>query len=175
MRKIDLTGKVFGRLTAVCFAYRKGGRRFWLCKCQCGNTTYISVTNINSVRPVQSCGCLRLEVLTKGRESNWTHREAGLRTTEYRAWENMQARCYNPNHPNYRYYGPMGVTVCKRWRDSFEVFLSDMGRKPSVRHSLDRYPDPYGNYKPSNCRWATPIQQRHNRRDSIKTKGDNHV
>ena len=58
------------------------------------------------------------------------------------------------------------VSVCKRWIDSFENFLADMGECPPGM-TLDRYPDNAGNYKRENCRWATPKQQTVNRRVTI--------
>jgi hypothetical protein len=51
--------------------------------------------------------------------------------------------------------------VCTRW-DSYDLFLADVGRKPSPKHSLDRI-DVNGNYEPGNVRWATEQQQQRNR------------
>jgi len=83
----------------------------------------------------------------------------------YHCYRGMLARCYNKKQKSYRAYGAKGVTVCKRWRgeNGWENFLSDMGPRPSIKHSIDRYPNPKGNYKPSNCRWATASEQWHNR------------
>lgn len=80
------------------------------------------------------------------------------------SWRAMIERCSNPRHIGFKYYGGRGVTVCDRWRASFADFLADMGTKPTPRHSIDRYPNAAGNYEPSNCRWATPGEQRANQR-----------
>jgi hypothetical protein len=86
----------------------------------------------------------------------------------YSLWSGIKQRCYNPNHPKFHLYGALGVRVCGSWRESFTAFMADMGPRPSLRHSVDRFPDPDGDYEPTNCRWATPLQQRHNRRNVIK-------
>lgn len=88
----------------------------------------------------------------------------GKRTTtpEYRAWQNMRQRCRDPKSKDYPDYGARGIKVTKRW-DKFDNFLADMGNHPGKGYSLDRKNND-GNYCKSNCRWATAVQQRKNRR-----------
>jgi hypothetical protein len=96
-----------------------------------------------------------------------THGEAGVRssqrTAEYRAWANIKNRCHNELTPAYAYYGARGIAVCDKWRNSYESFLADMGRRPSPSHSIDRIDNDRG-YEPGNCRWATLSEQRRNTR-----------
>lgn len=76
-------------------------------------------------------------------------------TPEHHAWVAMIYRCTNKDGEAWADYGGRGIMVCDRWRTSYLSFLEDMGRRPSAKHSLDRFPDHNGNYEPSNCRWAT--------------------
>lgn len=89
------------------------------------------------------------------------------KTSEYHAWANIKTRCYNKNSPDYKDYGERGIVMCERWRNSFALFLEDMGLKPSKNHSIDRFPNNDGNYEPGNCRWATPIEQSRNTRNNV--------
>ncbi len=83
-------------------------------------------------------------------------------TVTREAWRAMVGRCYDPKHHKYERYGKRGITVCPEWRSSYSTFARDMGPKPSPVHTVDRK-DPDGNYEKENCRWATPLEQRHNR------------
>jgi hypothetical protein len=84
---------------------------------------------------------------------------------EYNVWEAIVQRCCNPNNQTYPGYGGRGITICDRWRNSFDAFLEDMGERPEPKHlySIDRI-DNDGNYEPGNCRWTTQDVQANNTR-----------
>lgn len=93
-------------------------------------------------------------------------------TRDYRIWSSMKGRCSCPGDTGYKYYGARGIKVCDRWKhgsngvSGFELFLSDMGPRPSERHWLDRI-DSDGDYTPENCRWSTIEHQMRNRRSNV--------
>lgn len=155
----DFTGITFNRLTVTSYAYTKNRQRYWNCICKCGNN---HVTNTTGLKHgyVTSCGCARTEALRKG-----IHKSCN--TKEYKTWIGIKSRCYNPNIKHFLRYGGRGITVCDRWRDSFQNFIDDIGKAPSNSHTIDRI-DVNGNYEPGNCRWATRYVQSNNRSNTRK-------
>jgi hypothetical protein len=75
----------------------------------------------------------------------------------------MKERCYNPNSKYYHLYGGRGIKMCDKWKNSFEEFYNDMGKRPYRIYSIDRINND-GDYEPSNCRWATRFVQSRNKR-----------
>lgn len=81
----------------------------------------------------------------------------------YATWAGMKDRCYNKKSKFYKNYGGRGIKVSKRWKNSFETFVLDIGEKPTNKHSLDRIENDKG-YTKSNCRWASRSEQNNNKR-----------
>ena len=166
-RIIDLKAQRFGRLLVIdLLPQEKRRAAVWQCVCDCGKRRNVSSSNLRRGY-TQSCGCLRIEnakrtILINGDTS--THNMTG--STEYRSWQSMKKRCYDVKDRYFKNYGGRGIKVCDRWVNSFEKFISDMGKKPSPELTLDRYPNKNGNYEPTNCRWATQLQQQNNRTDN---------
>lgn len=157
---IDITGMKFERLTAQKRIGRKDGSVLWKCLCECGRSHIAAVKYLRN-GSIKSCGCLRAE---KARIRMLKHGLSGL--YEYAIWQGIIDRCERPKNQDWHLYGARGISICERWRHSFEAFLEDMGYRPSRRHSIDRINND-GNYEPQNCRWATPKQQRRNQRNFL--------
>lgn len=82
----------------------------------------------------------------------------------YGAWYSIINRCRNT--PG---YSERGIHLCEEWRASRKLFityiLENLGERPSIDHSLDRIKNDLG-YEPGNLRWALPVQQARNKRNS---------
>lgn len=148
-RAKDMAGLKFARLTVVGLAGSEGsgGHLRWLCRCDCGVEKVVDGSHLRRGH-VQSCGCLVR-----------THNLSRSRT--YKSWQMMWQRCTNPAFGSFKSYGAKGVGVYGMW-ERFENFVADMGERPDGR-TLDRI-NPFGNYEPSNCRWATRAEQDANSR-----------
>lgn len=159
-KEIDMAGKRFGMLTAIEKAgHSKQGKILWKCQCNCGNIRLVCSGNLQSGNST-NCGCKRKKGLI---QRNTKH---GMYfTPEHNSWRGMLERCTNLNSDAYANYGGRGITVCDRWL-KFENFFEDMSVRPHML-TLERIDNEKGYYK-ENCKWATRLEQRHNRRDTRK-------
>lgn len=135
-------------------------------KCKCGNIKWIRVAALKS-GTTRSCGCYA---------TNLRKSKKGVKSAQYKhghyinkvpsptmsCWSSMMTRCYYKNSNRYNVYGAVGIGVCTQWHD-FEIFLKDMGERPSKNHTLDRIDNAKG-YEPGNVRWASKRDQAINRK-----------
>lgn len=154
-KPIEMIGKKFGRWTVL----KEGGylynRPAFLCRCECGSEKII---NGNELRRGKTKGCKRCAVNDC---KNQLIGDFLKNCPEYNVYNSMIRRCKIDKD-----YAGRGIKVCSRWMNSFDNFISDMGRRPSNEYSLDRINND-GDYEPSNCRWATIKEQNNNRRERL--------
>lgn len=148
-------GEQFGNWIVLETNISKNTNIYCKCRCKCGVEKLVSNSNLINNK---STGCRRCHKI------KYNIRARGL-TREYASWSGAQRRCTNYKDSNYDKYGGAGITFHKEWTDDFESFFKYMGKRPKGT-TLDRHPNPDGNYEPGNCRWATQKEQNANRRNS---------
>ena len=140
-------------------------KKFYRCSCDCGEKKIVEGGKL-LCGDVSSCGCKRREMYERNRRYNTSF--GSWDTPLFKVWNGMIRRCHSPKAPNRKYYYDRGISVCKLWRDDFSAFERwsiDNGYKQGLQ--IDRI-NVNGNYEPSNCRWITPKDNSHNRRNHIE-------
>jgi hypothetical protein len=148
------TSKRFGSKSVVGFAGFIGPFAAWLCRCKCGRLVVIRGAKLSGCHT--DCHC-RQSLSPAAKQV-------------YNTYQSIVKRCYDPTNISYAAYGAIGVTVCKRWRESVEAFAKDMGPRPSSKHVITRR-NPRGNYTPANCFWATRSDVRRRNGRMIRHNG----
>lgn len=155
-------GEKTGCLTLVGLLPIISGHRRGEFKCECGAVTAVWIDWAFRVQPSRCRMCRS----RKGPSKHLAAKpEKRARWLLKKLWSSMKSRCYDKKHHSYRNYGARGITVCERWLESFDNFLTDMGQRPDGM-TLDRI-NSNGNYEPDNCRWATMTQQARNKRTNV--------
>ena len=145
-------------------------------RCDCGFEAIRQRGDIISGRSRCCNSCRYKNRKGKGNPKILKHGKSYTKTMT--TWSEMKRRCYKEDRIDYKNYGGRGITICDRWlhgdgnKTGFHCFLEDMGDRPDGM-TIDRI-NHDGDYEPSNCRWATNIEQMNNRQDSrfIEYKGE---
>ena len=164
VRFADIRGERFGKLVAVEVIERRKGQTYWLCECDCGETSEVSLTNLKN-GDIKSCGCSQHSFgvdhhnynpnLTEEERLKNRHR---TNEAEFRVWSKLvkerdnytcqtcgdnKGGNLNAHHlngwnafPEQRFDLDNGVTLCT---DCHKEFHSQYGYGDNTREQFNEY------------------------------------
>jgi hypothetical protein len=153
MKRLNLVGQKFWRLTVVEFDSIRLWSSYWKCICECWVEKIIQWNHLRTWHTI-SCGC--------GNKHRTTHWMSG--THIHKIWKDMTRRCRNENRKCYKDYWWRGIKVCER-RLKFENFRDDMLPTYIEWLTIDRENNNW-NYCKENCKRKTDIEQANNKRNN---------
>lgn len=165
-KPLDLTGKRFGKLTAIKYTGEtipiKG--RVWLCRCDCGNYRKAFAKQLNNKEVTMCENCIK----NRHRETSYDIKYRNkVRLHLRNILGQMKRRCYNPNCESYKYYGGRGITICKEWLENSQNFYEwALSAGYNIGLSIERK-DVNGNYCPENCCFIPISEQSLNRNNTL--------
>lgn len=169
-RAMDLVGQRYGRLVVIEFSHCRNKKRFWKCRCDCGNEVVVSRMQLRN-GDTKSCGCLHKERSSENGKKNKKH--GWSKHSLFNVHQGMIRRCEDFACKSYGYYGGRGIKVCNEWHD-IETFVEwAMNNDYKKGLEIDRI-DNNGHYEPSNCRWVTHKENGNNKRNNhiIEVNGE---
>ena len=166
MKKKNLLGEHFGRLTVIGEAKAIKGKAIWRCICSCGVEKNIMADHLLR-GAINSCGCYKKEIMKKTM-AKLSFKHGDSRTILYRKYRSMLSRCNDPNNRYYKRYGGRGIKVCKEWEKDFVSFKNWALKNGYVEGlSIERIDNNKG-YSPDNCKFITLAEQQKNKSNNVK-------
>jgi hypothetical protein len=165
-----LIGNKYNHWTVIGGETRRNGNIYVLCKCICGKEKFVDKYSVkNGVS--KSCHCHQ-----KGNRNIKHGAKSKIATKKqkrlYDVWRGIKKRCGCETNKG---YGGRGIKVCDEWSNDFQAFYDWAivngydENAPRGKCTIERINND-GNYCPSNCRWATSLEQGSNKRNNTLIK-----